>query len=484
MRTTITKYFLLLALGLVNLLAMVTAGFQVSGTQIRDANGNNFIMRGTNHPHACYQSQTGSFAQIAATGANTVRVVLANGDQWTRTSASEITQIINLCKTNKLVCVLEVHDATGFGESAAAGTLARAAQFWIDNKAVLVGQENYVIINIANEPFGNNQPASAWINGHTAAIAQLRNAGLTHMLMVDAPNWGQDWQEYMLNNAQTVAAADVLGNTVFSVHMYEVYQSYSKIDSYITRFLAKGLPLVIGEFGAAHNGQPVDADSIMLISQTKGVGYLTWSWSGNGACCTNLDMVNNFNDASLTAWGQRAINGANGIRSTSILATVYTQAASSQAQSALISSSMSSVRSSIASVSSAAVSSASAAAQQCNWYGSLHPICTNTTNGWGWENQQSCIARDTCAYNGGQLVGASASAVSSSSLRSSSVSSSSLRSSSLSSSAISSSASTTLGQCNWYGTRYPLCAGSPNSWGWENQQSCIGRTLCGSVGGL
>lgn len=464
MTTTIMNRFLLILAATFCLISSVQAGFHVSGTQIRDANGNNFVMRGTNHPHAWYQSQTNSIAHIAATGANTVRIVLANGDQWTRTSASEISQLISLCKTNKLVCVLEVHDATGYGESSAAGTLNSAAQFWVDNAAVLNGQEDYVIINIANEPFGNNQPASAWTNGHVSAINKLRNAGLTHMLMVDAPNWGQDWEEIMLNNAQTVAAADALKNTVFSVHMYEVYQTFSKIDSYVTRFLAKGLPLVIGEFGSAHNGNPVDADSILSIAQNKGIGYLTWSWSGNGACCTNLDMVNNFNPNSLTTWGSRAINGTNGIRSTSVLATVYTSTSSSSSvATSSSSSSISSIPSSSTnSTSTSSSSNSSVAAQQCNWYGSLHPVCRTTTSGWGWENNQSCIAHDTCAYNGGQLVGSS--------------------SSSSVSSASSSNANT--GKCNWYGTPYPLCNGSPNSWGWENSQSCIGRTLCGSVGGL
>ena len=451
----IIKFLIIGLIGHFLLFNKAYAGFHVSGTELRDANGNNFIMRGTNHPHAWFQSQTNAIRDIAATGANTVRIVLANGDQWTRTSATEITQLIAQCKTHKLVCVLEVHDATGYGESAAAGTLASATQFWIDHASVLMGQESYVIINIANEPFGNNQPASAWTNGHVSAIQRLRNAGFTHTLMVDAPNWGQDWEEIMLNNAQIVAAADTLQNTVFSVHMYEVYQTFSKIDSYVSRFLAKGLPLVIGEFGWSHNGNHVDADSITSVSQSKGIGYLTWSWSGNGSCCTELDMVNNFNPSSLTTWGDRAINGVNGIRATSVLASVYTASSSS--------SSVSSSSSSNSSISSSSSSSAMSA-QQCNWYGSLHPVCQSTTNGWGWENSQSCIAYDTCAYNGGQLVGSSSS---------SSVSSISA-----------SSSSTNSGQCNWYGSHYPLCAGSPNSWGWENNQSCIGRTLCGSVGGL
>lgn len=34
--------------------------------------------------------------------------------------------------------------------------------------------------------------------------------------------------------------------------------------------------------------------------------------------------------------------------------------------------------------------------QQCNWYGTLIPLCANTASGWGWENNQTCISRSTC----------------------------------------------------------------------------------------
>ena len=71
-------------------------------------------MRGVNVPHAWFTSQTAvSLSAIADKGANTVRVVLSDGDKYARTSASEFQNIIDLCKANKLICVAEVHDATG-----------------------------------------------------------------------------------------------------------------------------------------------------------------------------------------------------------------------------------------------------------------------------------------------------------------------------------------------------------------------------------
>ncbi|NEE14689.1 beta-mannosidase, partial [Streptomyces sp. SID7499] len=66
-----------------------------------------------------------------------------------------------------------------------------------------------------------------------------------------------------------------------------------------------------------------DEDAIMATAQSLGVGYIGWSWSGNGSGVEYLDMVNGFDANSLTGWGNRFINGANGIVATSETASVY-----------------------------------------------------------------------------------------------------------------------------------------------------------------
>ncbi|MFL6118006.1 hypothetical protein [Actinophytocola sp.] len=64
--------------------AYAATGLHISGTDIVEANGQPFIMRGINHEHFWFQSQTSSFANIKALGANTVRVVLGSGQRWVR----------------------------------------------------------------------------------------------------------------------------------------------------------------------------------------------------------------------------------------------------------------------------------------------------------------------------------------------------------------------------------------------------------------
>ncbi|MFC8535452.1 cellulase family glycosylhydrolase [Streptomyces sp. NPDC057249] len=296
-------------------------GLHISDGQLVEGNGNDFIMRGVNHAHTWYPGETQSLADIKATGANTVRVVLSDGYRWSENGPDDVAAVIADCKANRLICVLEVHDTTGYGEDSAAGTLDHAADYWISLKDVLQGQEDYVVINIGNEPWGNTDPAG-WTAPTTAAIKKLRAAGFAHTIMVDAPNWGQDWQNVMRDNAQAVYDADTTGNLLFSIHMYSVYNTAQKVTDYLNTFVDAGLPLVIGEFGgpADQYGDP-DEDTMMSEAQRLGLGWIAWSWSGNTDPI--LDLAIGFDPAQLSSWGERIFHGANGIAETSVEATVY-----------------------------------------------------------------------------------------------------------------------------------------------------------------
>lgn len=411
----------------------MAAGWSVSGTSVLDPNGKAFQFRGINFPYVWYPGNaTKGFADIAATRANAVRVVLGDGDLYTRTSGSALSSLIQLCKTNRLVCVLEVHDSTGYGDASGATRITRAAAYWTsaDVMAAIKGQESTVVINIANEPTGNYQ-AATWAADTAAALQTMRKAGLTHLVMVDAPNWGQDSQNLMANNAATVFKADTLARTVFSVHMYESFTTYTAAKAYLDAFKAKGYALVIGEFGTQNNGTSIDAAGIMRAAAETGTGYIGWSWSGNGSSYAALDIVNNFNAASLSSWGTQLIYGCNGIGPTAKLATNYS------------------------------ATPAVTLPARCNWYGNTYPLCATTTTGtWGWENSASCVVKTACSalpspY--GVLTGTPT-------------------------------CTTTppppppsTQVCNWYGNYYPLCTTISSGWGWENNASCVGKSSCSAL---
>jgi mannan endo-1,4-beta-mannosidase len=292
-------------------------GLHVSGPRLVEADGSPFVMRGVSHGYAWHPQRDTALADIKHLGANTVRVVLTSD-----VDAHRVADVIARCKAERLICVLEFHDTTGHGEQPGTVSLDAAAAYWTGLRDVLAGQEDYVVVNVGNEPFGNAGTAG-WTSATTGAVGRLRTAGLRHLLLLDAPNWGQDTSGVMRDTAPAVLAADPLHNTAFSVHMYGVYDTPGKVAGYLDAFARAGLPLVVGEFGWRHTDGPVAADAVMHEAQARGIGYLGWSWSGNSGGVEYLDMAAGFDAARLTEWGARIFHGADGIRATSREAAVY-----------------------------------------------------------------------------------------------------------------------------------------------------------------
>ncbi len=94
----------------------------------------------------------------------------------------------------------------------------------------------------------------------------------------------------------------------------------------------------------------------------------------------------------------------------------------SSVRSSVVSSSVVSSSVVSSSVVSSSVASSAVSGQQCNWYGTLYPLCVSTQSGWGYENNKSCISRSTCTSQPapyGVVGGNSSAAPSSSSVPSS-----------------------------------------------------------------
>jgi mannan endo-1,4-beta-mannosidase len=127
----------------------------------------------------------------------------------------------------------------------------------------------------------------------------------------------------MRDNAEQVRAADPTGNTVFDIHMYGEFNNAAKVNSYLTSFTRRRLPLIIGEFSSDHQWGNPDEDAIMGYAEAHDVGYFGWSWSGNEKEFSYLDLVNNFDPTSRTAWGKRFLSGPNGISTDTREATIF-----------------------------------------------------------------------------------------------------------------------------------------------------------------
>lgn len=296
-------------------------GFTVSGNKLLDAKGEEFVMRGINHAHTWFKNDTETAVPaIAETGANTVRIVLSNGYQWQKDTVDEVVDIVELCKENKLVTILEVHDGTGKDDTA---VLDGIADYWIEIKDALIGNEDSVILNIANEWYGQ-WGGKEWAQAYVSVIPKIREAGIKNTIMVDSAGWGQYGQS-VADYGKQIFEADELRNTMFSIHMYgSAGGSKGKIRRNIDGALDEGLCLVIGEFGYNHSDGDVDEQFIMDYCTEKKVGYLGWSWKGNGGGVEYLDIAKDWKGASLSAdWGEVLINGKNGIKETSKLCSIF-----------------------------------------------------------------------------------------------------------------------------------------------------------------
>ncbi|MBD5129741.1 MAG: glycoside hydrolase family 5 protein [Ruminococcaceae bacterium] len=296
-------------------------GFRVDGTKLLDAKGNEFIMRGINHAHVWFKDQLDTALDgIAATGANTVRIVLADGDQWEKTTAENLERTITACNERKMIAVVEVHDACGMDERS---YLDNAVDYWVEMADVLAKYADTAILNITNEWIGQ-WDAETWRDGYTAAIPKLRGAGIKNTIMVDAAGWGQ-YGESIRKYGKEVFDSDPDKNTMFSIHMYGTAGKNERtIASNLKGVTDQGLCVIVGEFGFNHSDGDVDEAYIMQYCSENGLGYLGWSWKGNGGGVEYLDIAKDWSGNELSEdWGEILVNGDNGIKKNSKICTVF-----------------------------------------------------------------------------------------------------------------------------------------------------------------
>ena len=349
-------------------------GFYVQGNQLRDANGNNFVMKGINIPTAWFVSDVNNnIANIKnSTNANTFRIVIN-----TSTADNAWMTSVERCIENDVIPMVELHDVTGSNSPA---DLQNMANWWASKAWFLTRSDisRYILINIANEwgdwymSSPNHSPSqTVWRDAYINAIQTIRNAGINTTLVVDAPGYGQDNQgSTLLNYASAVQAGDPSHNILFSIHMYCEWSmgGNSSVASTLPAIKNAGIPIMIGEFGYQHSesGGTCDINESQIINtaQSNGIGWLAWSWKGNGGGVSYLDLSNDWAGTNLTGWGNTVVWGSNGTQ-TAQTASVFGGASSG-----------------------------------CGTASNGYPICCDSGSdpdgdGWGWENNQSCYVEQS-----------------------------------------------------------------------------------------
>ena len=156
--------------------------FYVEGRFLYDPCGNKVILRGVNKMNI-WTDLTGSrsFAEIAKTGANTVRIV------WnTSGTAAGLDTVITSAVSNRLLPIVELHDATGDWSM-----LQSLVDYWVrsDVVAVINKHESALLVNIGNEVGNGTVTADQFRTGYTLAVTRLRSAGINVPLVIDSIQW-------------------------------------------------------------------------------------------------------------------------------------------------------------------------------------------------------------------------------------------------------------------------------------------------------
>lgn len=329
-------------------------GFHTDGVRLLDANGKEFLMRGYNYSYAWQKDLWGAaFSTAKKYNCNALRIQLSDGqkDLGGYCDAKQVSDLIRSCKDNHFIGVFNVQD-TGGGNDA--NVLLHAADYWVGIKNAVIGQEKYCIVNIGNEWMGSpgrdcngkwgDYQENLWSDTYIEAVRRIRSAGIKNTLMIDCNGYGQ-YADIIWKEGQRILDEDKKyfedgkPNIIFSIHFYEkaCYWDYekgvgSRVAHSIDKALSIGAPVCIGEYAYSRKSEEwkMDWETIQDYSKTMNIGYLGWSFTGNGdAESQGLDMFNS-DGSQMYKNGECIIRHPNdGIQATSVICSVYDDGAES-----------------------------------------------------------------------------------------------------------------------------------------------------------
>jgi len=293
--------------------------FYVSGRFLYSPEGEKVSLRGVNNMNVV-SDKTGekSFPEIAKTGANVVRIMWMS---WGG-GGDELDVLIGNCIKNKMIPLIELHDATGKWEM-----LDSTVNFWVrpDVRDVLVKYEKYLLLNIANEAGTSAVAMEEFKTKYSAAVSKIRAAGINVPLMIDAANWGRN-EAYLLQNAVALVQNDPEHNLLFSWHIWDSGIAESRIEKAVERSVALNIALVIGEFAPMEVKCKccIPYKFIMQYCQQQSIGWLAWSWGPGNSDCAQMDMTKTVAFETLYNWGlEVAITDSYSIKNTAVRPAIF-----------------------------------------------------------------------------------------------------------------------------------------------------------------
>lgn len=257
-------------------------------------------------------------AFVAAQGATIIRLPF----RWERLQprldrafdAAELRRlqtVITQAQLHDLCVLLDVHNyAKYYGEPITSAAQQDAfVHLWVDLASTL-GNPEYVALGLMNEPA--YIPLADWATLAKRTLAELREAELSHLVMVGGGGWNglHSWfsEQEGISNANAFAKLeDPLKRTVIEVHQY-ADRDYSGTaqDCYpplhfdlpfarISQWASDNeLQLFLGEFGVAAT-QPCLETLAHFLQLMRGNEWMGWSYWAGGRWWGNYPFALNSN---------------------------------------------------------------------------------------------------------------------------------------------------------------------------------------------
>ena len=295
----------------------------VNGRNLYSAVGEKVVLRGVNEMFIYSNDKQGAtiLPKIAQSGANAVRLV------WlTSGSPTDLDLLINNCIKNKMIPLVDLHDATGNW-----GNLQTCINYWKrgDVVSVMNKYKKWVLLNIANEAgdasVSNDQFRAAYID----AVAQLRGVGYTMPLIIDASDWGKN-ENSITATWSAISQSDPQRNCIFSLHPYwvnDINTQQTRFTNFFNAVVANNIPVILGEGPEPYGwncSSPIPYVWALQQLQNLQIGWLAWSWGyvQNGDCTNvhayDITVGGNYGNWQ-NDWGRLiASDDPNSIKNTSV----------------------------------------------------------------------------------------------------------------------------------------------------------------------
>jgi hypothetical protein len=275
------------------------ATMTTSGRRLLDSCGDVFVTRGVEQVFGDQLPRgndwRGLVEQIAATGANAVRILPR-------------TETLSVRDVDALLEVVGEHDMVGYVTPYGSENIG-----WLGRdevKAMLGKHEKYIIIDAFGEPTFDDR--ARFVREATAAIRQVRGWGYRVPLTVTGNQYGRDLPS-LLELGDEIIAADPLGNIILgwqaywgSSGFYEKKYGLS-LSQALQAVASAPFPMQLGLDRVTDYPSTETADFATLLAGTEsnGVGWLWWDWYNPYGNENNL--TTNGLATSLTPTGQTVV---------------------------------------------------------------------------------------------------------------------------------------------------------------------------------